>query len=337
MHFNSLITTIDTHTMGEPTRVVTAGLGPIPGRDMAAKKTWFLENKDHLRRSLLWEPRGHQDMFGAIITEPAGPKADIGVLFMDSGGYLDMCGHGSIGAVTAVLETGMVALARPPDPSEKTICLDTPAGLIEARVHIREGRCQWVRIRNQPAFWHSQVCVPIQGQDVAVDVVYGGNYFGLVNAADLGLDLVPENLPALTRTALDLRTLLNSRLQLKQPGSQAASEVALIEFYAEHNPPKNVVIFGSGQIDRSPCGTGTCAKMALLHHHNKLLPNQCYTQQSILETEFYGTIVQTTQVDGRPAIVPEITGRAFITGFHHFVIDPEDPFRHGFQLYEKKP
>lgn len=332
MQFNSWITSIDTHTMGEPTRVVSAGLGPIPGRDMAAKKNWFMENKDPVRRTLLWEPRGHRDMFGAILTEPTTPGADIGVLFMDGGGYLDMCGHGSIGVVTAVLESGIIALPDAPDPFETKIAFDTPAGLIEAKTQIRDGRCQWVTIRNQPAFWHSDMRVPVQGREVSVDVVYGGNYFGLVNAADLGLDLVPENLPALTGTALALRETLNSRLRLKHPGTMAESEVALIEFYAEQDPPKNVVIFGSGQIDRSPCGTGTCAKMALLHHKGKLPPGRPYTQQSILETEFYGTIVETTQVDSRPAIVPEITGQAFITGFHQFVIDPEDPFPHGFQL-----
>ena len=332
MHFTSLITTIDTHTMGEPTRVVTAGLGPIPGRDMVSKKNWFLENTDHIRRALIWEPRGHQDMFGAVITEPSSPDADIGVFFMDSGGYLDMCGHGSIGVVTAVLESGIIALSNPPDTKEKNITLDTPAGLIEARAHLRDGRCEWVSIRNQPAFWHSQVRLPISGTELSVDVVYGGNFFGLVNAADLGMELEPENLPALTSMALMLRTTLNSRLQLRHPLTGDKAEVALIEFYAEQQPPKNVVIFGSGQIDRSPCGTGTCAKMALLHKNEKLLAGQRYTQQSILKTEFYGTIVETTQVDSRPAIVPEITGQAFITGFHQFVIDPEDPFSHGFEL-----
>lgn len=332
MHLSNWITTIDTHTLGEPTRVVTAGLGPVPGPDMVSKKSWFLENRDHIRRALLWEPRGHQDMFGAVVTEPTIPEADIGVFFMDGGGYLDMCGHGSIGTVTALLETGIIPGGDLAGPFEKSLCLDTPAGLIESRAQIHNGRCRGVTIRNQPAFWHSTARVLHQGKELSVDVVYGGNFFGLVDAADLDLELTPKNLPTLTNTALCLRDRLNSSLRLYHPGTGARSQVCLIEFYAEQQPPKNVVIFGSGQIDRSPCGTGTCAKMALLHKRGELLPGQDYTQQGILGTKFQGTIVAETGLNSRKAIVPEISGQACITGFHQFVIDPEDPFRHGFQL-----
>ncbi len=336
MRLNRLITTIDTHTVGEPTRVITAGIGPIPGPDMTARKKWFAENRDDVRKALLWEPRGHRDMFGAVITEPTAPEADVGLFFMDGGGYLDMCGHGSIGAVTAILETGMLESgvdgADAAEAFEKRLMLDTPAGLIEARAQMRDGRCEGVTFRNQPAFWHSRLDVSVDGRALGVDIAYGGNYFGLVNAAALGLEIAPENLEAFTRFALTLRDLLNERVRLRHPVTKESASVALIEIYDAGRPPKNVVVFGAGQIDRSPCGTGTCAKMALLHKEGKLAAGERYTQRSILDTEFYGVIVEETRVDGMAAVVPEITGRAFITGFHQFVMDAEDPFPRGFQL-----
>ncbi|MFW6054969.1 MAG: proline racemase family protein [Thermodesulfobacteriota bacterium] len=329
---SNCITTIDTHTMGEPTRVVTAGIGPVPGRDMAAKKKWFLEHKDHIRRLLLWEPRGHRDMFGAVLTEPTRAEADIGVLFMDSGGCLDMCGHGSMGAVAALLEAGIIPRPEAPEPVDRNIVLDTPAGLIPARARIQQGRCRRVTIRNQPAFWYDSVQIPLHGRELPVDIVYGGNFFGLVDIESLGLDLESADLNRLTALALELRGRLNRELRIIHPASGKRGEVALIEFYQAGRPPKNVVIFGSGQVDRSPCGTGTCAKMALLHKKGRLAPGRDYIQQGILGTRFSGSIVREIQVASRPAIIPEISGQAFITGYHRFVIDPDDPFQSGFLL-----
>ncbi len=332
MQSTTWIATIDTHTMGEPTRIITSGIGPIPGRDMSTKKAWLQEHKDHIRRLLMGEPRGHRDMFGAVITEPTTPQADVGVLFMDTGDYLDMCGHGFIGATTAILETGIIPLETDSDAFEKQFAIDTPAGLIRTRARIHKGRCQRVTIRNQPAFWHSREAVSLGGKQIPVDIAYGGNYFGLVNVNDLGLKIDAGDLQELTSLGLDIRKHLNDRVPLAHPATKEKSKVSLIEFYDEGQHPKNVVIFGAGQVDRSPCGTGTCAKMALLHKNGKLSTGQRYTQRSILETEFYGTIVEETEVDSRPAIIPEITGRAFITGFHQFVVDPEDPFPQGFQI-----
>ncbi|MFO7875850.1 MAG: proline racemase family protein [Desulfovermiculus sp.] len=332
MFTSLLITTVDTHTQGEPTRVVTSGIGPIPGSSMYARKKWLARNKDHIRRFLLWEPRGHQDMFGAIVTDPISPEADIGLLFMDSGGYLDMCGHGCMGSIAALIGTGAIPVDAQADKSEKHITVDTPSGLIKARALISRGLLEQVRVYPQPAFWHSAVDTSLAGHTIPVDIAYGGNFFGLVDAKQAGLRLEMDNLVQLKKAALALRHELNQHTRLMHPISNDPSQVALIEFYEEGQPAKNVVIFGSGQVDRSPCGTGTCAKMALLHKKGQLECGQSYIQQGILGTQFTGSIVQETTFGAMPAIMPEVTGKAFITGFHHFVAQPEDPFEFGFQL-----
>jgi proline racemase/trans-L-3-hydroxyproline dehydratase len=189
-----------------------------------------------------------------------------------------------------------------------------------------------VSIYPQPAFWHSAVEASLAGQTIPVDIAYGGNFFGLVDAKQAGLRLEADNLGQLKKAALALRQKINQHTRLVHPFSNEPSQVALIEFYEEGQPAKNVVIFGSGQVDRSPCGTGTCAKMALLYQKGELGCGQSYIQRGILGTEFTGSIVQETTCGSMPAIMPEVTGKAFITGFHHFVAQPEDPFEFGFQV-----
>ncbi|MBS3779729.1 MAG: proline racemase family protein [Desulfovermiculus sp.] len=334
MFKSPLITTVDTHTQGEPTRVVTGGVGHIPGADMPSKKKWFARHKDHIRRFLLWEPRGHQDMFGAIVTDPATPGAEVGLLFMDGGGYLDMCGHGCMGSVVALIETGVVPI---PDQEEsiRSIILDTPSGQIQVKAHFSQGQCAQVSLLMPPAFWHSTTTVQLGENSIPVDIAYGGNFFGLVDVESSNVHLDGRNVDELKKVALALRQELNRRLTLVHPVSGDKAEVALIELYQEGQPTKNVVIFGSGQVDRSPCGTGTCAKMAMLHKYGKLECGHTYIQQGILGTQFTGCIIQNTTYGSWPAVIPEVSGKAFVTGFHHFVAQPQDPFEFGFQLCQR--
>lgn len=325
-----MITTVDSHTAGEPTRVVTGGLPYIPGETMSAKKGWLQKHLDHLRKTLMWEPRGHQDMFGAILTSPASADADVGVIFMDSGGYLDMCGHGSIGTVTALVDTGIVSIPQKKDELFSLI-LDTPAGKVKASIQIENAKVKSVTIRNVPAFLYKTVNLVLSDiGEVRVDISYGGNFFALVMASDLHIALHPGNIKELQRRGLEIRKKINSEHIITHPTTGQQAQVDLVEIYEDGPQPKNVVIFGAGQVDRSPCGTGTCAKMALLYEKGCLELQQPYVYSSLFGTTFTGRLLQESNVGGLRAVVPEIEGRAFITGIHQFVIDRDDPLGHGF-------
>lgn len=330
MRISQLITTVDTHTAGEPTRVVTGGVPCIRGNDMQGKKEWMAENCDYLRRMLLWEPRGHRDMFGAVITEPVSDSADIGVIFMDSGGYLDMCVHGSIGVATVLVETGIVKCE---NLSRKQIILDTPAGEVYAKLEIENGKVRAVTIRNVPSFLYSSASIRVKSvENVPVDIAYGGNFFALVEAKSLNVKVEPREIKKLIEFGVDIRETVNKEVDIVHPATGNRSKVNLVEIFEETSPPRNTVIFGLGQLDRSPCGTGTCAKMAMLHAKNKLEVGQVYRYKSIIGTEFQGKIVGETRVGDYKAIIPEVTGSAYIIGIQQFVVDEEDPFKYGFQL-----
>lgn len=331
MQFSCLINTVDTHTLGEPTRVVTGGVGPIPGLTMKDKRAWFAKNRDYIRRMLMLEPRGHQDMFGAVITEPTSSKADIGVIFMDTGGYLDMCGHGSIGVVTAILETGIIAITK--KDFEKTVFLDTPAGVIMARAKLKNSRATEVTIRNVPSFVCASLKISVdEFKQLPITIAYGGNYFALVKADHVDLTITLPELKRIRELGIKIREKLNSEEKILDPASGNQVKVDLVEFYHEGSRPRNVVVFGAGQIDHSPCGTGTCAKMAYLHDQNKLPLGIVYTYRSILGAKLQGTVVEEIRAGKLTSIIPEITGSANITGFQSFVASDDDPYKHGFML-----
>jgi proline racemase/trans-L-3-hydroxyproline dehydratase len=298
---------------------------------MQDKKLWVSKNRDNIRKMLMLEPRGHQDMFGAILTEPVSANADAGVIFMDTKGYLDMCGHGSMGTALVLLETGMIQF----DKKEKTksLALDTPAGVIHARAQITDGRISEITIRNRESFFElsSEIVLDSIGP-VNVDIAYGGNYFALVNANALNLTVKPSNIESLKRVGLEIRDKVNKNFKAIDPGTNAPGVVNLVEIYENSLPARNIVVFGQGQIDRSPCGTGTSAKMALLHHLGHLKIGEPYIYQSVFGTEFRGKIIKETFVNGRSAIIPEISGNAFITGFQQFVADENDPYKFGFGM-----
>lgn len=331
MEISRMITTVDSHTAGEPTRVITGGVPHIPGETMQAKKQWLQEHFDHLRKTLMWEPRGHQDMFGAILTSPVSTDADVGVIFMDGGGYLDMCGHGSIGTATALVETGMIAIPAPGKDEDFNLVLDTPAGKVRAKIQIENSRVTAVTIRNVPAFHYKTVLLELSDVGkITVHICYGGNFFALVRASDLAIALQPGNIKQLLMRGMEIREKINNENTIIHPGTGKSAQVDLVEIYEDSLQPKNIVVFGAGQIDRSPCGTGTCAKMALLHEKGRLKLHQPYVHSSLFGTTFTGRLIEETTIGGLRAVVPEIKGRAFITGIHQFVIDREDPFGHGF-------
>ncbi len=334
MKIEKVVFVVDSHTMGEPTRVVVGGVPYIPGSTMAEKKRYLEENMDYLRTALMHEPRGHSDMFGSIITSPVNPEADFGIIFMDTGGYLNMCGHGSMGAVTVAIETGIIRATEP----ITNVKLDTPAGLVEAFAEVKDKTVKSVTIRNVPSFVFKRdavVDVPKLGK-ITLDIAFGGSFFALVDADSLNIALIPENAEQIAELGMLVKDAVNSSISVVHPQKPHINTVDLVEFYGKTDTEgadlRNVVVFGKKQIDRSPCGTGTSAKMALLYDKGELGLNQDFYYESIIGTIFRGKLIKEVKVGDFAAVIPEITGKAFITGFSQYIIDSEDPLKYGFLL-----
>ncbi|ABR46896.1 proline racemase [Alkaliphilus metalliredigens QYMF] len=332
MKFSNSIHTVDSHTMGEPTRIVVGGLPRIPGATMADKKSYLEKNLDYMRTALMHEPRGHNDMFGSIITTTTDEEADFGIIFMDGGGYLNMCGHGSIGAATVAVESGMVVVEEP----FTHITMESPAGLIKGKVKVENGKAREVSIVNVPSFLYKrdvEIEVPQIGK-VTLDISFGGSFFAIIDAKQLGVKVETSQSDVLLKLGLQIRDIVNKTIKVQHPEKAHINTVDLVEIYDEASHPeahyKNVVIFGQGQLDRSPCGTGTSAKLATLYAKGMLKENEEFVYESITGTLFKGRVLETTKVGEIDAVIPEITGSAYITGFNHFVIDPEDPLKYGF-------
>ena len=336
--FSKLISTVDSHTAGECTRLVTSGLPPIPGQTIAEKLAYAEEHLPWVPGYLLLEPRGHKDMFGAILVPPCSPEADMGVLFMDNQGYEPMCGHAVIGTATTLLEMGMFEMCEP----EALVTLDTPSGLVRAYARVERGRVREVSFENVPAFvYRSNVLLPVpELGDVRVDVVFGGLFFTFVDARQLDVDLIPENAPRLADIGMRILAVANEYVPVRHPDLPRIDKIIDLRFYIEPGSDgadsRNVVILGDHMVDRSPCGTGTSAETALRYARGKLELGESFVTESIIGTRFTGQAVAETHVGdgagGFPAVIPRITGRAHVTGFHQFVLDAEDPFPQGFRL-----
>lgn len=334
MKATKVINTVESHTMGEPTRIVTGGVPKIPGKTMAEKMEYMEKNMDYLRTMLMLEPRGHNDMFGAIFTEPCVDEADIGVIFMDGGGYLNMCGHGSIGSATCAVEMGMVPVTEP----YTDIVLEAPAGIIKARVKVENGKAKEVSIVNVAAFLYKkdiEVNVPDFGK-LTLDISFGGSFFAMVKASDVGIDLIPKNAQQLNDLGMKIIHAVNEQVEIQHPILKHIKTVDLCEFYApaksEDADVQNVVVFGQGQVDRSPCGTGTSAKLADLYARGEIEVGGQIVNESIICTKFTGKVLSKAKVGEFDGIIPEITGSAYVTGFSQYLVDPDDPVKHGFIL-----
>lgn len=334
MKFNKSIHAVDSHTAGEPTRVVIGGMPNIPGATMPEKKAYLEQHMDEIRTGIMLEPRGHNDMFGSIITAPTKPEADLGIIFMDGGGYLNMCGHGTIGACSIAVETGMVPVTEP----VTNIVLDAPAGIVRAQVDVVDGKAKKVTFQNVPSFLYKrdvEADVPGVGK-VKFDIAFGGSFFCIIRATELGLDICPANTNSLTEKAMTLMAWINANMPVQHPLMPHIKTVDLVEIWGPAKSPdatyQNVVIFGQGQVDRSPCGTGTSAKMATLVAKGELKIGEDFVYESIINTKFYGKALEAVKVGEFDGIIPQVSGSAYITGFNHFVFDEEDPVRFGFLL-----
>lgn len=359
-----IIKTIDAHTAGEPLRLIVDGFPSLEGRTILEKREWLRENHDELRRALMLEPRGHADMYGALLTEPERGGSDAGVLFMHNDGYSTMCGHGVIAVITIALERGLLTLRA----GREEIVLDTPAGPIYARAGIvrlkadatapgpQETESRWqdngspetvgsgcsrtkvtnVTFRNVPSFvLHAGVPVTLGMRGLRADVAFGGAFYAIVDSEAAGIPIMPSRLPELRRAGMQIKASLEAALRIEHP-----EEPGLHGLYGTifTGPPsgaadlRNVTIFADAEVDRSPCGTGTCAVMAVLSAMGLLARDQIFTHESIIGTLFRGRVVDETTVGELAAIVPEISGEAYITGENTFIIDEEDPLAYGFRL-----
>jgi proline racemase len=324
---------VDSHTEGMPTRVVTGGIGPVPGATMLERKLHFEAELDDLRLLLMREPRGHGAMSGAILQPPTRDDADWGVLFIEVSGLLPMCGHGTIGVATVLVETGMVEVTEP----ETVIRLDVPAGLVEARVAVENGRAKAVTIRNVPSFLHARdqvVDVPGLGA-IHYDMAFGGNFYAITPAADAGLVVDPSNNAALVEKGLAVMAAINAADRPVHPGDARIHGCHHVVFHEPGRDGADAVAATSihpGWLDRSPCGTGTSARMAQLHARGELALDVPFVNQSVIGTRFTGRLVGETDVAGVPAVIPEITGRAWVTAMGQYLFDPTDPFPAGFAL-----
>ena len=324
---------VDSHTEGMPTRVIVGGVGTLPGATMEERRQRFMAENDGLRRLLMNEPRGHSAMSGAILQPPTRPDADFGVLYIEVSGCLPMCGHGTIGVATVLVETGMVPVVEP----VTTIRLDTPAGLVVAEVAVSDGHAERVTIRNVPSFavgLGRAVDVPGLGA-VTYDLAFGGNFYAIVRLDDLGLPFDRSRKGDLLRAGLAIMAAVDEadspvhpidgtirgchHVYLEAPGSTA-----------RHS--RHAMAIHPGWFDRSPCGTGTSARMAQLHARGELPLHTDFVNESYIGTAFTGRLVEQTEVAGIPAVIPTITGRAWVTGTAQFMLDPSDPFPEGFVL-----
>jgi proline racemase len=324
---------VDSHTEGMPERVITGGVGVIPGASMLERKLHFEEHMDELRLLLMREPRGHGAMSGSILQPPTHPDADWGVLFIEVSGCLPMCGHGTMGVATVLVETGMVEVHEP----ETVVRLEVPAGLVVARVAVRDGRARSVTLRNVPAFLHARdAVVEVDGLGpVRHDIAYGGNFFAIVDAASVGLDVDPGQSARLIEAGLAIMAAVNAAGAPVHPEDPRIAGCRHVIFTApgrDGADARAAVSIHPGWLDRSPCGTGTSARMAQLHARGELALNTDFVHESVIGTRFTGRLIGETEVGGRPAVIPEITGRAWITGMGQYMLDPSDPFPAGFSL-----
>jgi trans-L-3-hydroxyproline dehydratase len=328
------ITTIDMHTAGEPFRVITGGYPALPGDTILARRRYARQHLDHLRTALMWEPRGHADMYGCIVTPPVTPGADIGVLFLHNEGYSTMCGHGIIAITKLVLESGLLPMQAP----ETQVGIDSPAGLITAYARVRGSQVESVRFHNVPSFvvaLDEMVEVPGLGT-VRYDLAFGGAFYAYVQAADAGVTCTPDDFRALIAKGVAIKQSVIASRPIVHPFEEDLSllygTIFIEAAHDEGHHSRNVCIFADGEVDRCPTGTGVSGRLAIHHARGELGLDEPIVVESILGTTFTGRVVATTEFGPYAAVIPEIEGTAHITGRHEFFIDPGDPLRDGFIL-----
>lgn len=334
MRLRRVLSALDYHTEGEPMRIVQGGVPPLPGRTMLERSAAFAAEHDDLRRLILYEPRGHAAMCAALLVPPCDPEAHAGVVFLEPLGVVHMCGHGAIAIATMLVETGAVAAREP----ETTVTLDTAAGRVTARVHVEGGRVTGATIRNvasYAALLDARVSVPGLGP-VVFDLAYGGHFYALVDAAPLGFALEPAEAPRLIEVGERIRRAIEAEVPLVHPEGPQSQGLLYVQFSGPPRHPRahlrNAVVVAPAGLDRSPCGTGTSARLATLWARGRIALDCPFVHESILGTLFEARLVGTARVGPYEAVIPEITGRAYLSALTQLVLRPDDPFPAGFLL-----
>lgn len=341
-----IITSVDVHAEGEPSRVLLGGNLQVRGTTMAERLQWCTEHLDDVRQLLLREPRGHIAMCGALAMPPVTPTADAAIIILENGGFRAMSGSNTICAVTALLETGSLPMHAP----ETVVRLDTAAGLVEATATVAGGKVQAVRIRNVPS-WVVALDAPIEVPEygtVVADVAFGGQFFVQAPAAAMGVKLDAENAPAIVRAGAALLAAAREHVRVHHPHDPNLNLISLVMLHGPADEPgvsaRNCVVLPSGEldatrpetwrgsIDRSPCGTGTSARMACLHARGELPLDVPFVHQGVLGTTFEGKLLEHVHIDGHDAVIPSIKGRAWITGINQHILHPDDPFPRGYTV-----
>jgi trans-L-3-hydroxyproline dehydratase len=343
------ITTLDVHTAGEPLRIITGGFPPIPGSTILEKRRFARENLDHLRTALMWEPRGHADMYGAILTDAVTEDGDAGVLFLHNEGYSTMCGHGIIGLAMAGVNGGLLPTARgssqegeaahPVTPGgTSTLRLDTPAGRVTAFSHWEGGEVRGASFDNVPSFVLARdEVVPVEGVgEIRCDVAFGGAFYAICHAEELGVSLEPEDFRTLMDLGMRVKRAVARSIPIEHPHEPELGflygTIIVAPPHKATNHSRNVCIFANGEVDRSPTGTGVSARAALLHARGELQVGDTFTVESILGTTFTGEVRATTSFGPYQGVIPRVSGTSYITGRNEALLDPEDPLGRGFLL-----
>ncbi|MDH3528825.1 MAG: proline racemase family protein [Acidobacteriota bacterium] len=327
-----IIRTIESHAGGEPFRVIVSGFPDLVGETILEKRRDAKENYDHIRKALMWEPRGHADMYGCIVTPPVSDGADLGVLFMHNEGYSSMCGHGIIALSTVLIETGVFPASEP----ETVLRIDTPAGLITSFSAYENGRVGEVRFTNVPSFvaeLDASVLTSEYGE-VRYDLAFGGAFYAYVNAGDLGLQCEPSDSERLIRAGRAIKQDVMESREIIHPLEDDLGFLYGVIFVCGEDPhhSRNVCIFADGEVDRSPTGTGVSGRLAIHHARGEIGVGERIEVESIVGSVFRGSIEGETEFGGYPAVIPSIAGEAFITGKNEFYLNAADEIGKGFFL-----
>jgi proline racemase len=328
------VSAIDYHTAGEPFRIITSPV-PLKGDSILDKRAYARDSLDEIRRLLINEPRGHADMYGGFVTEPEDPGADLGVVFFHNEGYSTACGHGTIALVTWALETGVVDAKEP----ETQVVVDVPSGRLPTVAKLRDGNVEWVRFRNVASFVHSTgLTVDTSAGEITGDVSFGGAFYVSVEVSQLGLALEPKHLARLIQIGREVKQAVTTSQEIVHPKEPRLRDVYGTIFF-ERLPDaegklcqRNVTVFADGEVDRSPCGSGTSARLALLDASGELEPGRQLLHLGIAGGEFVAWVDGVTEVADRAAVHTQVQGSAYLTGYHHFVLEPDDPIGTGFLL-----
>ncbi len=328
------IITIDAHTAGEPLRIITSGLPELKGNTILERRRFMKENYDHLRTSLMWEPRGHVDQYGCIITPPATPEADFGVLFLHNEGYSTMCGHAIIAVTKISIETGLIEAREP----ETMVKIDSPAGLITSYARMEKGKVKNVYFHNVPSFVYAldeTVDVPGLGK-IKYDIAFGGAFYAFVKAIDAGVNLTGKDFRELIEKGMAIKRAVMESKEIIHPYEKDLNflygTIFIGDPLTKEADSRNVCIFAEGEVDRSPTGTGVSARMALHYARGEIGINETMIIESIIGSKFKASVHKTTKFGQYDAIIPEVEGNAHITGKNEFIINPDDELKDGFIL-----